>query len=85
MQLSKDREYLTFYNLKPKEYKAIDAVPPDKQDEETPGDGSNEVDGDTKTGSIVEGLEWFDRNTIDQKNEMLIKEQIGEDKWDERM
>ena len=73
MQLSKDREYLTFFNLKPKEYKAIDVVP-DSENEKEDGDGSNEVDGDTKTGSIVEGLDWFDRKTIDQKNEMLIKE-----------
>ena len=43
-------------------------------------------DSEIKSTSLVIGLDdLFDRKTNDQKNEMLIKEQIGEDKWDERM
>ena len=50
--------------MKPKEYKAIDAVP-DSENEKDEGEGSQDADGDTKTGSIVDGLDWFDRKTID--------------------
>lgn len=77
--MSKDGDQLIFFNLKPKEYKTIKAMP-DYVDKDDP-DGSPNIDTETKSGSD----EIFHTKTVDQKNEMLIKEQIGEDKWDERM
>ena len=43
--------------------------------------------GDEKTTDegVLSAIQIFDSKTVEEKNEMIVKEQIGDEKWDERM
>jgi len=64
--------------LKPKEYKSI------AEQEEKPVD-ENGDDKTTDDNVVLSVVQVFDSKTDEEKNEMIIKEQIGGEKWDERM